>query len=311
MKPIFRFFFSSAPLLLRHGLQAARSAARWRWRPRAVLRADRAQEAAAQRVLREQRLDQRGLDEGIRVRLEFGRLAAPAQLGGRAFGARRGSVFVGVGMQAAGAAQPQRPVGVVGVKAGVAHRSCLGFRTRSMLGPRGRRRHRARREGFVVGGLQGPASLRQFPQIGCRSGTIIRRCMPRTGGCARCGRFVAENPKMPTLHWVGKEKVVNHHHEVPFRVLDKVSTFRAPEGAAGQQHRQPHHPRRQPRSAEEPAARVRRPGEVHLHRPALQHRQRGLGLQRRGQRPQDASAGSARWSARKAKTCRGTTSGCA
>ena len=36
---------------------------------------------------------------------------------------------------------------------------------------------------------------------------------------------------MPTLHWVGKEKVVNHHHEVPFRVLNKVSTFRAPEGA--------------------------------------------------------------------------------
>ena len=36
---------------------------------------------------------------------------------------------------------------------------------------------------------------------------------------------------MPTLHWVGKEKVVNHHHEVPFRVLTKVSTFRAPEGA--------------------------------------------------------------------------------
>lgn len=35
---------------------------------------------------------------------------------------------------------------------------------------------------------------------------------------------------MPTLHWVGKDKVVNHHHEVPFRVLDKVSSFRAPAG---------------------------------------------------------------------------------
>jgi adenine-specific DNA-methyltransferase len=35
---------------------------------------------------------------------------------------------------------------------------------------------------------------------------------------------------MPTLHWVGKDKVVNHHHEVPFRVLNKVSSFRAPEG---------------------------------------------------------------------------------
>jgi len=30
---------------------------------------------------------------------------------------------------------------------------------------------------------------------------------------------------MPTLHWVGKDKVVNHHHEVPFRVLAKVSAF--------------------------------------------------------------------------------------
>ena len=35
---------------------------------------------------------------------------------------------------------------------------------------------------------------------------------------------------MPTLRWVGKEKVVNHHHEVPFRVLNRVSSFRAPEG---------------------------------------------------------------------------------
>lgn len=35
---------------------------------------------------------------------------------------------------------------------------------------------------------------------------------------------------MPTLHWVGKDKVVNHHYDVPFRVLNKVSTFAAPEG---------------------------------------------------------------------------------
>lgn len=26
---------------------------------------------------------------------------------------------------------------------------------------------------------------------------------------------------MPTLEWIGKEKVVNHHQEVPFRILDK------------------------------------------------------------------------------------------
>jgi adenine-specific DNA-methyltransferase len=26
---------------------------------------------------------------------------------------------------------------------------------------------------------------------------------------------------MPTLSWIGKEKVVNHHAEVPFRVLEE------------------------------------------------------------------------------------------
>jgi hypothetical protein len=34
---------------------------------------------------------------------------------------------------------------------------------------------------------------------------------------------------MPTLHWVGKDKVVNHHHDVPFRLLDKQYTFAANE----------------------------------------------------------------------------------
>lgn len=30
---------------------------------------------------------------------------------------------------------------------------------------------------------------------------------------------------MPTLHWIGKEKVINHHLEVPFRVLDHSYGF--------------------------------------------------------------------------------------
>lgn len=34
---------------------------------------------------------------------------------------------------------------------------------------------------------------------------------------------------MPTLEWIGKEKVINHHQEVPFRVLDKKYTFNAEE----------------------------------------------------------------------------------
>ena len=30
---------------------------------------------------------------------------------------------------------------------------------------------------------------------------------------------------MPTLNWIGKEAVVNHHNQVPFRTLDKKYTF--------------------------------------------------------------------------------------
>lgn len=35
---------------------------------------------------------------------------------------------------------------------------------------------------------------------------------------------------MPTLHWVGKDKVVNHHHDVPFRLLERRYTFQAVDG---------------------------------------------------------------------------------
>ena len=31
---------------------------------------------------------------------------------------------------------------------------------------------------------------------------------------------------MPTLEWIGKNKVVNHHQEVPFRVLERHYTNR-------------------------------------------------------------------------------------
>lgn len=30
---------------------------------------------------------------------------------------------------------------------------------------------------------------------------------------------------MPTLNWIGKDKVINHHNDVPFRVLEKQYTF--------------------------------------------------------------------------------------
>ena len=29
---------------------------------------------------------------------------------------------------------------------------------------------------------------------------------------------------MPTLEWIGKSKVINHHQEVPFRVLERKYT---------------------------------------------------------------------------------------
>lgn len=34
---------------------------------------------------------------------------------------------------------------------------------------------------------------------------------------------------MPTLEWIGKSKVINHHQEVPYRVLDKKYTFNGQE----------------------------------------------------------------------------------
>lgn len=32
---------------------------------------------------------------------------------------------------------------------------------------------------------------------------------------------------MPTLEWIGKDKVINHHKEVPYRILDKKYTYNA------------------------------------------------------------------------------------
>lgn len=34
---------------------------------------------------------------------------------------------------------------------------------------------------------------------------------------------------MPTLDWIGKSKVINHHQEVPFRELERQYTY----GGAG------------------------------------------------------------------------------
>ncbi|WP_020403841.1 site-specific DNA-methyltransferase [Gracilimonas tropica] len=40
---------------------------------------------------------------------------------------------------------------------------------------------------------------------------------------------------MPTLHWIGKEKVVNHHQDVPYRVLEHQYGFDAEKG----EHQEP------------------------------------------------------------------------
>ena len=33
---------------------------------------------------------------------------------------------------------------------------------------------------------------------------------------------------MPTLHWIGKDKVINHHLDVPFKVLEHSYGFDTP-----------------------------------------------------------------------------------
>ena len=39
---------------------------------------------------------------------------------------------------------------------------------------------------------------------------------------------------MPTLNWIGKEKVVNHHLEVPFYTLEHQYGFSGEDGATSE-----------------------------------------------------------------------------
>ena len=77
---------------------------------------------------------------------------------------------------------------------------------------------------------------------------------------------------MPTLEWIGKDKVVNHHQEVPYRVLERQYSY----DEAGQ-HTEDNGSENMIIHGDAP---VRGQSEVHLHRSSLQHRQRGLGVQR-------------------------------
>ena len=36
---------------------------------------------------------------------------------------------------------------------------------------------------------------------------------------------MAKKTLMPTLEWIGKSKVINHHQEVPFRVLERRYSY--------------------------------------------------------------------------------------
>ena len=43
--------------------------------------------------------------------------------------------------------------------------------------------------------------------------------------CPQFEIFRLEKNAMPTLEWIDKNKVVNHHQEVPFRVLERQYSF--------------------------------------------------------------------------------------
>jgi len=70
---------------------------------------------------------------------------------------------------------------------------------------------------------------------------------------------------MPQLTWMGKDKVKNHHHHVPFHLLDKLYDFQTAEGKPANRRDNLLIHARQSACAQKPAARVWRAGELHLH----------------------------------------------
>ena len=89
---------------------------------------------------------------------------------------------------------------------------------------------------------------------------------------------------MPTLNWIGKDAVRNHHHEVPFRLLRED-----PDRAVGD----PDADNLLVQGDNLIALKALLPyyaGQVKCvyNRPAVQHGQRGLGLQRQCKQPADA-----------------------
>ena len=66
---------------------------------------------------------------------------------------------------------------------------------------------------------------------------------------------------MPTLDWIGKNAVVGHHKEVPYRLIKCDKDFSAGEAGEGNLLVEGDNLRR----AQGAAALLRRPGQVHLH----------------------------------------------
>ena len=79
---------------------------------------------------------------------------------------------------------------------------------------------------------------------------------------------------MPTLDWIGKRAVVNHHRELPYRLLHCDPTLGAGDPASGNLLVEGDNLHALKALLPYYAGRVK----LHLHRPALQHWQRGLGL---------------------------------
>lgn len=51
--------------------------------------------------------------------------------------------------------------------------------------------------------------------------------MPTNGFTKAFDKTYRKENNMPTLNWIGKDKVVTHHKDVPFNVLEHQYGFRA------------------------------------------------------------------------------------
>ena len=77
---------------------------------------------------------------------------------------------------------------------------------------------------------------------------------------------------MPTLSWIGKEKVLNLHNEVPYRILKEKYCYGDEQCGNMIIHGD------SLEALKSLLPRIRGQGKVHLHRSSVQHRKRGLGL---------------------------------